>query len=137
MGFISTWMKSGWWWMVFIHVEEFIQCVVTNELHPLWMENECSWMNFMHDDVGIHDIKLHPLQMDVCGWTSSMMMLMMMLAYIHDTTLLHEWNQLKFYWHLKQFKILMCIKWMLKLHFLMMIFQKKYMQQLEGFKDEM
>jgi hypothetical protein len=35
------------------------------------MENECSWMNFMHDDfgndVGIHDIKLHPLQMDVCG----------------------------------------------------------------------
>jgi hypothetical protein len=33
------------------------------------MENECSWMNFMHDDVGIHDIKLHPLQMENgCLW---------------------------------------------------------------------
>jgi hypothetical protein len=55
-----------------------------------------------------------------------MMMLIMMLAYIHDIALLHERNQLKFCSHLQQFKILRGIKWMLKLHFLMMIFQKKY-----------
>lgn len=43
------------------------------------MENECLWMNFMHDvvgnDVGIHDIKLHPLQMENgCLW----------MNFIHD-----------------------------------------------------
>jgi hypothetical protein len=47
------------------------------------MENECSWMNFMHDDVGIdvgndvgiHDNKFHPLQMENgCLW----------MKFIHD-----------------------------------------------------